>query len=98
MKHFIWWKIVERNKIFLFALLLFGCNVDPVLWDVKSEEQVISQYIANNPEYSEFGKLLESTGLNSILSVRGPFTLFLPSNEVMQAYYTGKGCYFLPGF
>jgi uncharacterized surface protein with fasciclin (FAS1) repeats len=91
MKHFIWWKIVERNKIFLFALLLFGCNVDPVLWDVKSEEQVISQYIANNPEYSEFGKLLESTGLNSILSVRGPFTLFLPSNEVMQAYYTEKG-------
>ncbi|MBE0654601.1 MAG: fasciclin domain-containing protein, partial [Bacteroidales bacterium] len=50
-----------------------------------------SEYIEENEQFSEFGKILETTGLNSLLSVRGPFTLFLPSDAEMEAYYREKG-------
>jgi uncharacterized surface protein with fasciclin (FAS1) repeats len=73
-------------------VILFGCAQDPVLWKVKSDEQVISDFIATNADqYSEFGKLLESANLTRLLYVRGPYTLFLPNNEAMKAYYKEKG-------
>ncbi|MBN2699463.1 MAG: fasciclin domain-containing protein [Bacteroidales bacterium] len=77
--------------VLLLALLLSGCDEDPVLWEVESAEQVITEYIASNPQYSEFAGILETTGLNSLLSVRGPFTVFLPTNDAMEAYYTENG-------
>jgi len=79
------------SKLVLFALILFGCQQEPVLWKVNSIQQVISEYVASKEEFSEFNKILESTGLNSLLAVRGPYTLFLPSDELMKAYYTEKG-------
>jgi uncharacterized surface protein with fasciclin (FAS1) repeats len=91
IKNIIWRFLTGVSKVFVFALFLFGCSQDPILWETKSDEQVITQYINSNAEFSEFGKVLESSGLSSLLSVRGPFTLFLPSNEVMQQYYTEKG-------
>ena len=75
----------------LFAVFMVGCNEDPQIWDKKSTELVISEYVNTYPEYSEFAKLVEATGLNGLLSVRGPFTLFLPSNTVMEAFYAEKG-------
>jgi hypothetical protein len=36
-------------------------------------------------------KILKKTGLNSLLSVRGPYTVFLPNDEAMKAYYAEKG-------
>ena len=79
------------GKLFLLAFFLLGCNEDPILWDVKSVDQVISEYVSSNDEYSEFNGILERTGLNSILAVRGPYTLFLPKNEVMEEYYKEIG-------
>jgi uncharacterized surface protein with fasciclin (FAS1) repeats len=76
----------------MLFLFLFSCTQDPVLWKVDSEQQVISDYIAANPDkYSEFNKLLESVNLTSLLAVRGPFTLFIPDNDAMKAYYAEKG-------
>lgn len=75
----------------VFASVLFSCKEEPREWDLKSQELVITQYVEKYPEYSEFGKILESTGLGSLLSVRGPFTLFLPNNDAMEAYYAEKG-------
>ncbi len=91
MKNIDWRKHKHGSKLLLFALMLFGCNTEPQLWVVKSTQQVITEYVATNPEFSEFNKLLEKTGLNSLLSVRGPFTLFLPSDTEMKAYYSEKG-------
>lgn len=82
----------------LFVFLLSGCNEDPELWDVKSQNQVISQYVDSKEDFSEFAQILETTGLNSLLSVRGPFTLFLPTNAAMQAYYKEKGVQSAAGF
>jgi len=86
------WRIITRSsKFFLLAFFLFGCYEDPVLWTVKSEDQVITEYVASNEETTEFEKILDATGLSSLLSVRGPFTLFLPDDEAMAAYYAEKG-------
>ena len=91
MKNIFWRIPTKFIKLLLFALILFGCKQEPVLWKVDSTEQVITEYVDSKEEFSEFSKILESTGLNSLLAVRGPFTLFLPSNEQMNAYYTEKG-------
>ena len=61
------------------------------MWQVDSTDQIITDYVASDPEFSEFSEILEKTGLASLLSVRGPFTLFLPSNKEMEAYYQEKG-------
>ncbi len=91
MKNIVWRILTHISKLVLFALILFGCNEDPVLWKVKSTEQVITEYVESNEQFSEFSKILETTGLNSLLAVRGPFTLFLPNDDQMKAYYTEKG-------
>jgi uncharacterized surface protein with fasciclin (FAS1) repeats len=91
MKNLAWHILTRGGNLLLFALLLFGCSEDPIEWKVKSTDQVITQYVESNPDFSGFADLLERTGLNSLLAVRGPFTLFLPSNTAMQAYYTEKG-------
>jgi uncharacterized surface protein with fasciclin (FAS1) repeats len=83
--------LVKKSKILLLGLVLFGCEVEPVLWEVTAAQQVISEFIESNAEFSEFYGLLEVTGINSLLAVRGPFTLFLPSNIEMQNYYQEKG-------
>jgi len=77
--------------------VMHGCTEEPELWNPRSTEQVITQYVASNDNYSEFSELLEATGLNSLLSVRGPFTLFLPNNEAMRAYYASKNVQSLQG-
>lgn len=89
MKNII--KIIGKtSKLMLLGLILFGCEEEPVLWEKTSLQQVISEYIESHEEFSEFNALLESTGLNSLLAVRGPFTLFLPSDKEMKAYYQEK--------
>ncbi|MGE5318135.1 MAG: fasciclin domain-containing protein [Chloroflexota bacterium] len=92
MKIIITSKTIILLKILLLSTILFGCTQEPELWKLKSEQLVISAYISNNSDqYSEFGKLLESAGLTNLMSVRGPYTLFLPNNEAMKAYYKEKG-------
>jgi uncharacterized surface protein with fasciclin (FAS1) repeats len=77
--------------IFVSVSLLFSCKEDPVLWKVESAQMVIADYVTSDPAYSEFAKILDASGLNSLLRVRGPFTLFLPNDSAMQIYYEEQG-------
>lgn len=73
------------------GMLINGCSEEPQLWKVVSQEQVICDYITCHPEqFSEFWKLIEITEMGSLLKVRGPFTLFLPTNDAMLEYYNDK--------
>jgi uncharacterized surface protein with fasciclin (FAS1) repeats len=83
--------LIKGSLVFAFSLILFGCNEEPQYWEVASAEQVIAEYVASHPEFSEFNNILETTGLSSLLSVRGPFTLFLPSDPEMKEYYAEHG-------
>ncbi len=84
-------RIILSILMLLFANTFFMCEEDqPVLRRSKADKQVITQYILdenNSDLYSEFGEVLKLTGLNNLLAVRGPFTLFLPTNDAMNEYY-----------
>jgi uncharacterized surface protein with fasciclin (FAS1) repeats len=74
--------------VFISVLLVFGCD-NP--WDehVKINEDVlqesIGEYLTSNSEFSTFTGLLESTGMNEVLSSSVIYTVWAPTNEAMQA-------------
>ncbi len=84
-------RIIINILILLLVNTLYMCEEEqPVLRKSKSDRQVITQYILdelNADMYSEFGEVLKITGLCNLLAVRGPFTLFLPTNDAMNEYY-----------
>jgi uncharacterized surface protein with fasciclin (FAS1) repeats len=91
MKNILMRKLAGFSSIGLLTIMLFGCVQDPILWNPKSTDMLIGDYVASNPdEYSEFAKLIELTGMGSLLNIRGPYTLFLPGNTAMFAYYKEK--------
>lgn len=62
------------------------------MWEVGSENLVVTDYIASHPDqFTEFGKLIENAGLGNLLSTRGPYTLFLPTDDAMKQYYAEQG-------
>jgi uncharacterized surface protein with fasciclin (FAS1) repeats len=74
------------------VLAMTSCKEEPQLWEPGSEQLVIGDYIATNPDqFSEFGKLADIAGMHSLLKIRGPYTLLLPTNEAMMEYYSLKG-------
>lgn len=96
MEKFSLFKFLIRYKFVFFfmvftSLLFSFCKQEPQVWKLKSQEQVAGDYIASNPDqYSEFEKLIELTGTGPLLNIRGPFTVFLPTNVAMLAYYKQK--------
>jgi uncharacterized surface protein with fasciclin (FAS1) repeats len=94
--------MLKNNRIksqyylaFIMMLLFSGCEeIVPELHDVDSQEQTIVQFVLdeNNAErFSLFGEVIGRANLNNLLSVRGPYTLFLPDNAAMQKYITEEG-------
>jgi uncharacterized surface protein with fasciclin (FAS1) repeats len=52
-----------------------------------TDDQVYS-FLKNDPEtYSEFTALLDSAGMVTLLSARGYYTCFIPTNTALRAYY-----------
>ncbi|HAH25525.1 MAG TPA: hypothetical protein DCL77_17505 [Prolixibacteraceae bacterium] len=84
----------------LFICFIFTyCKPEPHEWIKKSDEQVAGDYIENNPyQYSEFNKLVVMTGLRSLLNIRGPFTIMLPTDSAMFSYYKLKNVNSLDDF
>ena len=92
-----------RSKLIILSVLCLGLNScfkdDPQLWSINSQEQLAGAYIYSNPEqFSEFIKLIEFTSFEALLNVRGPYTIFLPDNEAMRAYYLQKNVSSLDDF
>ena len=54
------------SKILLIAVLMFSCKEEPQIWKVDSEQLVITQYVESIEDFSEFSKILDATGLNSL--------------------------------
>lgn len=98
MKNIIWQILRKGSVAIALTAIIFGCNNEVVEWKVGANQMVITEYVESSDDFSEFAKILEATGMNSLLSVRGPFTLFLPSNKQMQEYYALKGVSSYTGF
>jgi uncharacterized surface protein with fasciclin (FAS1) repeats len=85
---------MKSSMQFVLVMLFFGmvyssCDPDPDIPDLTADQYVITDYVKAHPDqFTEFGKLLDNTGLSNMLAVRGPFTLLLPSDSAMKVYYT----------
>lgn len=93
--------IIKAKFVLLITtfVVLNSCKEEPILWKVDSAKQVIADYVASNPEqYSEFNELIQMTGMEALLKVRGPFTVFLPTDEAMLDYYAFKNVNALEDF
>jgi len=81
-------------KFCLLIIVAWGltfCSEKPVIWKVKSTDQVASDYLNSHEEFSEFAKLVKINKLEPLLGIRGPYTIMLPNNEAMFAFYKEKG-------
>ncbi len=74
------------------ALSLVSCYDDVSgddLYTYKAE--MLSDYIRDNAEFSEFTKIVEKAGKMELLSTYGRYTCFAPTNEAVAAYYKSIG-------
>ncbi|MFA6404115.1 MAG: fasciclin domain-containing protein [Salinivirgaceae bacterium] len=79
---------IQLALLVLLGFILSQCRKDPMVLPTDDSDMVMTDYVYNNPdEFSEFGLILELTGVENILRVRGPYTLFLPTNDAMKAFY-----------
>lgn len=92
----------RKNKYFIeiiypfIVILIFlnSCISDEIPQDAyyTFKGETVGEYIANRPEtYSEFGKLLEKTGVMGLLKAYGKYTCFLPTNKAMFEFYNSRG-------
>ncbi|MFA7358555.1 MAG: fasciclin domain-containing protein, partial [Bacteroidales bacterium] len=85
------------KKKLLYLLLLF--SISPGLFQSCYTEDVvdnyftftgelIGNYIESRPErFSEFQRLLDTTGVMGLMKAYGLYTCFLPTNDAMNEYY-----------
>lgn len=74
------------------ALLLVACNDEPdteYLYSFKGE--MMSQYLENRAELSQFNEIVCRAGLNKQLSAYGHYTCFAPTNDAISAWLQEKG-------
>lgn len=75
---------VQREAMVLEAR--FALATDPVI-----EFESVVDAIAANSDYSYFAQALTTAGLLDVLTGDGPFTVFVPTNEAMEAFLAKHG-------
>ncbi|MBR1932148.1 MAG: fasciclin domain-containing protein [Prevotella sp.] len=88
-----------KNKIFaLLALVAFTLPVLTSCSDEPDDEyyysftgEMMSDYLRNRSDYSDFTTIVERAGLMDLLSAYGHYTCFVPTNDAVQAYLAQKG-------
>lgn len=69
----------------------FACNSDDIGGNLyTATDQTMSQYLEAHSEFSDFSKVLDYTGLKSLLNSYGAFTCFAPDSAAMHSYYHSK--------
>ena len=53
--------------------------------------EMLSDYLQNRAEYSDFRTIVERAKLMDLLATYGNYTCFLPSNEAVQQYLKERG-------
>ncbi len=77
----------------LLAMTMTNClEKDPQIWEPDDISLQIAEYIdLNQEQFSEFYDMILRTDFVHLLKARGPYTLFLPTNDAMKSYYAEKG-------
>jgi uncharacterized surface protein with fasciclin (FAS1) repeats len=83
--------LLLRSTWVLFIALVFNACQEEIQELPRTNDQlVIAEYIALNSDFSKFNELLLDTKLNNLLSIRGPYSLFLPNNDAIESYCAEK--------
>lgn len=53
--------------------------------------EMMSDYMKNREQYSEFAAIVEKANLMSLLSTYGKYTCFMPDNDAVNRYLQGRG-------
>ncbi|MCR5360953.1 MAG: fasciclin domain-containing protein [Bacteroidales bacterium] len=90
-----------KKKLFniLYAMLLAvavapfaSCDDDPDSENYYTfTGQMMSDYLTQNEEYSQFAEVVSRAGLMNLLSTYGHFTCFCPANDAMETFLAAKG-------
>ena len=91
-----------KTKIFkIFCACLVGCGLSATFTACSDEPdtehfytftgEMMSDYLTNRPQYSEFKTIVERAELMSLLATYGQYTCFLPSNDAIHTYLQEKG-------
>jgi len=82
--------------LILIIAVVYGCN-----GDINSDSYVtftgemVYSYMQKKPEtYSEFLKVINSSGLKGMLSAYGTYSCLAPTNDAMELYYKSLGANF----
>jgi len=87
---------IRTISIFVFALiLLYGCQEDPAELYKRPDWLAGKVYtqIQDVPELSTFAQAIEITELDKIINVSGSYTIFAPSNDAFNAYFSSSSKY-----
>ena len=91
-------KILKNNILLMFGLLALlvpavsSCSDDPDAENFYTfTGEMMSDYLKNRDQYSEFAEIVERADLMGLLATYGHYTCFVPSNEAMDKFLQGKG-------
>ena len=86
------------NIWFLLALLTLGmpmltaCSDEPDSANFRTfDDEMMSTYLQNRPQYSDFTEIVNRSGLMGLLSTYGAYTCFAPNNDAVHAYLSNRG-------
>src|SRR4030042_2448298 len=100
MKTLIQHKTIKKVRITLVLILLGFVSLLTSCYDSDDvggnyytfTGEMMGQYFKANPEkFSEFTKMLDTTGVMGLLNAYGSYTCFAPTNEALFKYYAEKG-------
>ncbi|NPD91064.1 fasciclin domain-containing protein [Xylanibacter muris] len=76
----------------LAGVMTVGCSDEPDKENFYTfTGEMMSDYLRNRPEYSDFAYIVDQAGMTDLLSAYGHYTCFLPSNTVVDNYLQKKG-------
>lgn len=76
----------------LIAPLFTACSDEPEGDNFRTfSDEMMSTYLKNRSQYSLFTEVVTRAKLMDLLSAYGSYTCFLPTNQAMETYLSGKG-------
>jgi len=82
--------LLRLTLVFLIALVFQNCSQDKIK-ESTDETLNITQYLRANPEYSKFLEILDLTNYSSFMNTYGTYTIFVPTNDAVEAYLKDVG-------
>lgn len=74
------------------ALCLSSCSDEPDAENFYTYKgQMMSEYLLQNPQFSQYAAIVERAGLMKLLSAYGTYTCFAPTNTAVEEYLRSRG-------